>query len=154
MTLQDSLVAYLGDQELLIVLDNCEHVLRPVAALVRAIEASCPRVRVLATSREGLSVRGEQIWAVPSLDVPDDTTGPDAMGACEAVRLFVDRAQGVKANFVVDASNAEAVGQVCRRLDGVPLAIELAAGAHHHDEPGRVRAPAGSAVPAPHRRRP
>jgi hypothetical protein len=63
----------------------------------------------LATSREGLSVRGEQIIAVPSLDVPDDTTRPEMVAACEAVRLFVDRAQGVKATFVVDGSNAEAV---------------------------------------------
>ncbi|HEX5587923.1 MAG TPA: hypothetical protein VFZ17_11495, partial [Acidimicrobiia bacterium] len=125
--LEESLVAYLGDQELLIVLDNCEHVLRPVAALVTAIEVACPNVRVLATSREGLSVRGEQIFAVPSLDVPNDTTDLEVMSACEAVRLFVDRAQEAKAAFVIDAGNAEAVAQVCRRLDGVPLAIELAA---------------------------
>ena len=138
MTLQDSLITYLGEQELLIVLDNCEHVLRPVAALVRAIEGACARVRVLATSREGLSVRGEQIWAVPSLDVPDDATTPEAIGACEAVRLFVDRAQGVKANFVVDAGNAEAVAQVCQRLDGVPLAIELAAARITTMNPGEL----------------
>ena len=138
MTLEDSLVAYLGQQELLIVLDNCEHVLRPVAALVRAIEAACPRVRVLATSREGLSVRGEQIIAVASLDVPDDTTNPDAVHACEAVRLFVDRAQGVKTDFVVDATNAEAVAQVCQRLDGVPLAIELAAARIAAMNPGEL----------------
>ena len=119
-------------------LDNCEHVLRPVATLVTAIEAACPKVRVLATSREGLSVRGEQIFAVPSLDVPDDSTTPEAVGACEAVRLFVDRAQGVKANFVVDATNAEAVAQVCRRLDGVPLAIELAAARITAMNPGEL----------------
>jgi predicted ATPase/class 3 adenylate cyclase len=125
--LDESLVAYLGDQELLMMLDNCEHVLRPVAALVRAIEAACPRVRVLATSREGLGVRGEQNLTVPSLDVPDDLTDLEAVTASEAVRLFVDRAQGAKANFVLDATNADGVAQVCRRLDGVPLAIELAA---------------------------
>jgi predicted ATPase/class 3 adenylate cyclase len=127
MTLEESLVAYLGEQELLVVLDNCEHVLRPVAALVRVIEGASPRVRVVATSREGLGVRGEQIIAVPSLEVPDNTTDLVRVSACEAVRLFVDRARGVKASFVVDAGNAEAVAQVCRRLDGVPLAIELAA---------------------------
>jgi predicted ATPase len=127
LTVEESLVAYLRDQELLVVLDNCEHVLRPVVALVRAIEAACPRVRVLATSREGLSVRGEQVWPVPSLEVPDDRFDLDQLGACEAVRLFVDRAQGVKPGFVIDATNADGVAQVCRRLDGVPLAIELAA---------------------------
>ncbi len=127
MTLEESLVAYLRDQELLIVLDNCEHLLGPVAALVRAIEGACARVRVLATSREGLGVRGEQLIAVPSLEVPDDTTDLAGVSSCEAVRLFVERAQGAKASFEVDAGNADAVAQVCRRLDGVPLAIELAA---------------------------
>jgi len=138
LSLEESLVAYLGEQELLLVLDNCEHVLRPVAALVRAIEGASPRVRVLATSREGLSVRGEQIIAVASLEVPDNTSSPEAVSACEAVRLFMDRAQGVKANFVVDAGNADAVAQVCRRLDGVPLAIELAAARITTMNPGEL----------------
>jgi len=138
MTLEESLVAYLGEQELLVVLDNCEHVLRTVAALVRAIEGASPNVRVLATSREGLSVRGEQIIAVPSLEVPDNTTDLAEVSACEAVRLFVDRAQGVKASFVVDAGNADAVAQVCRRLDGVPLAIELAAARITTMNPGEL----------------
>jgi predicted ATPase/class 3 adenylate cyclase len=126
-TLEESLVAYLGDQELLLVVDNCEHLLRPVAGLVAKIEAACPGVRVLATSREGLNVRGEQILVVPSLGVPEAGMDVAALGECEAVRLFVDRAQAVKADFAVDAANADAVAQVCERLDGVPLAIELAA---------------------------
>ena len=125
--MEESLVAFLADQELLLVLDNCEHVLRPVASLVTTLEAACPTVRVLATSREGLSVRGEQIWAVPSLELPDDTTDAEAIAACEAVRLFVDRAQGVKASFVIDAVNAGDIREVVSSLDGVPLAIELAA---------------------------
>jgi predicted ATPase/class 3 adenylate cyclase len=127
MSVEDSLIAYLRSQELLIVLDNCEHVLRAVAALVTAIEGACPRVRVLATSREGLSVRGEQMLAVRSLEVPDATTSLEALSAYEAVQLFVDRARGVKANFVLDVTTADGVAQVCQRLDGVPLAIELAA---------------------------
>jgi predicted ATPase len=136
--LEESLLAYLGEQELLVVLDNCEHMLRPLASVVRAIEGACPRVRVLATSREGLGVRGEQIIAVPSLEVPDDTTDLAGMSACEAVRLFVDRAQGMKASFVVDVRNADAVAQVCRRLDGVPLAIELAAARITTMNPGEL----------------
>ena len=126
-TLAQSLVAYLRDQQLLMVLDNCEHLLRPVAGLVATMEAACPEVRVLATSREGLNLRGEQILVVPSLDVPDESMDLAALNECEAVRLFADRARAAKADFAVDAGNAEGVAQVCRRLDGVPLAIELAA---------------------------
>ena len=127
LSLEESLVVYLRDQETLIVLDNCEHLLRPVAGLVAKIEATCPGVRVLATSREGLNLRGEQILVVPSLGVPEGDMSVDALTECDAVRLFTDRARAVKADFRVDTANAEAVGEVCRRLDGVPLAIELAA---------------------------
>ena len=127
LTLEESLATYLRDQELLIVLDNCEHLLRAVAGLVTKIEAGCPGVRVLATSREGLNLRGEQILVVPSLSVPEDDMDLDDLVECEAVRLFSDRARAVKADFRVDADNAEAVREVCRRLDGVPLALELAA---------------------------
>jgi predicted ATPase len=127
LSLEESLVVYLRDQETLIVLDNCEHLLRPVAGLVARIEATCPGVRVLATSREGLNLRGEQILVVPSLGVPEGDMSMDALTECDAVRLFTDRARAVKADFRVDATNAEAVGEVCRRLDGMPLAIELAA---------------------------
>lgn len=96
LSLEASVVAYLGDQDMLLVLDNCEHVLRPTATLVTAIEAACPNLRILATSREGLNVRGEQMWGVPSLEVPEPTGGLEEVGACEAVRLFEDRARGVK----------------------------------------------------------
>ena len=126
-TMEQSLVGFLRDQQLLVVLDNCEHVLRPAATLAAAIVGECPGVRILATSREGLNVAGEQILVVPSLTVPDEGSDLVGLERCEAVRLFVDRAQAVKAGFVVEAGNTEAVAQVCRRLDGVPLAIELAA---------------------------
>jgi predicted ATPase/class 3 adenylate cyclase len=125
--LEESLIVYLRDQELLILLDNCEHLLRPVAGLVARVEAACPGVRVLATSREGLNLRGEQILVVPSLSVPEEGMKLAALSECEAVRLFSDRARAVKSDFGVDTGNAGAVGEVCRRLDGVPLAIELAA---------------------------
>jgi len=127
MSLEESLLAFLSDQRLLLVLDNCEHLLRPVAGLVTRIEGACPGVKVLATSREGLNVRGEQILVVPSLGVPDEGAGLEVLVTCEAVQLFADRARAVKADFALDLTNAEGVAQVCTRLDGVPLAIELAA---------------------------
>jgi predicted ATPase/class 3 adenylate cyclase len=126
-TLEESLIAYLRDQQLLIVLDNCEHLLRPVASLVAGIVAACSGVRVLATSREGLNLRSEQILVVPSLSVPEEGMDLAAVAGCEAVRLFADRAHALKADFAVETNNADAVSQLCRRLDGVPLAIELAA---------------------------
>jgi predicted ATPase/class 3 adenylate cyclase len=126
-SLEESLVAYLRDQELLVVLDNCEHVLRPAATLVAAIEGACPNVRVLATSREGLNIPGEQILVVPSLGLPEEGADVEAAGDCEAVRLFAERARAAKADFAVDATNGADVVAICTRLDGVPLAIELAA---------------------------
>jgi predicted ATPase/class 3 adenylate cyclase len=126
-TLEESLLAYLSDQDLVLVLDNCEHLLRPVASLVAHIERACPGVAVLATSREGLNVRGEQILVVPSLGLPDDVHDIEVLAVCEAVQLFTDRARAVKADFAVDRSNAQGVAEICVRLDGVPLAIELAA---------------------------
>jgi predicted ATPase len=122
----ESLVGFLRDQTALLVLDNCEHLLRAVARLVVAIEAAGPGIRVLATSREGLNVAGEQLIQVPSLGLPDDDPGLDA-NQCESVRLFVERARLVKADFELDATNQADVAAVCRRLDGVALAIELAA---------------------------
>jgi predicted ATPase len=127
LSLEESLVAFLRNQSLLLVMDNCEHLLRPAAALVARIEAVCPGVRVLATSREGLGLRGEQLLVVPSLSLPEDTSDLERMAGCEAVRLFVDRAQAVKADFAVDQATAAPVAQICVRLDGIPLAIELAA---------------------------
>jgi predicted ATPase len=98
-----------------------------VAALVNRI-AACPGVRVLATSREGLGLRGERLLVVPSLGLPDDSRNLESLAGCSAVHLFTDRAQAVKPDFAIDASNAAGVAQICIRLDGIPLAIELAAG--------------------------
>jgi predicted ATPase len=109
------------------VLDNREHLLSVVAHVVGEVAQRCPHVRVLATSREGLNVAGERILGVASLGVPDEPADLAAVADCDAVRLFTDRAQAVKANFQLDATNAEAVAHVCRRLDGIALAIELAA---------------------------
>ena len=124
--LVETLVSFLRSKELLLVLDNCEHLLTPVAALIRALEGACPGLVVLATSREGLGLAGERIVAVPSLGVPgsDDC---DGVAGSEAVRVFVERAQAVSADFTVTDENAPAVAEVVRRLDGIPLALELAA---------------------------
>jgi predicted ATPase/class 3 adenylate cyclase len=123
----DTLLEFFRSKEILLVLDNCEHLLRPVGGLVAEIVRSCGDVHVLATSREGLNVGGERILAVSSLEVPDGASELDTMVACDAVTLFVDRAHAVKANFTLDTANAATVAQICRRLDGIPLAIELAA---------------------------
>src|SRR4051812_2288879 len=119
------LLDYLQPKRLLIVLDNCEHLLVSVAVLVDAITRRSPDVAIVATSREGLAVAGEQLVAVPALGVP---RGRDAdLAQSDAVRLFVDRARDVQPDFALTSDNAEAVAQLCRRLDGIPLAIELAA---------------------------
>jgi predicted ATPase len=109
------------------VLDNCEHVLDAAAAVADTIARECPEVTLLATSREGLAVAGEQIVAVRSLGVPDDADRVEVLESVEAVRLFCDRAHDVNREFALTDRNAPAVAQLCRRLDGIPLAIELAA---------------------------
>jgi predicted ATPase/class 3 adenylate cyclase len=126
-TLEQALVEFLRAKQLLLVVDNCEHLLEAVADLVDLIERACPRVVVLGTSREGLALEGEQILAVPSLRPPEADSDPDTIARSDAVRLFVERAQAADADFALDAGNVDAIARVCRRLDGVPLAIELAA---------------------------
>ncbi len=125
--LRDSVIEYLAPKRLLIVLDNCEHLLAAVADLVDTILKRCSHVVVLATSREGLALPGEQIVAVPALRVPTVDAGPEAISLVESARLFCDRAAAANAGFVLTAHNSPAVAQLCRRLDGIPLAIELAA---------------------------
>jgi predicted ATPase len=126
-SVSDTVVEFLSTKQMLLVLDNCEHLLDAVADLVGRVGRSCGGVVVLATSREGLAVEGEQILAVPSLSLPHRDTDLAQIGRCDAVALFVERARRVEADFSLSADNAAVVGQVCRRLDGMPLAIELAA---------------------------
>ncbi len=125
--LGELLLDYLAPKRLLIVLDNCEHLLAAAADLVDAIVKRCPQAAVLVTSREGLSLPGEQIVAVPALGLPVSDIGADAIGQAAAVRLFCDRASAANSDFVLTAATSPAVAQLCRRLDGIPLAIELAA---------------------------
>jgi non-specific serine/threonine protein kinase len=127
--LLETLTEYLRDRQLLLVLDNCEHLVEACAALVTALLRGCRSLRVLATSRESLQVTGERLFLVPSLSVPEPghLPTPELVGAYEAVRLFVRRAQERVADFTLTPANAEAIAKVCARLDGMPLAIELAA---------------------------
>ena len=122
-----ALVDALGDREMLILLDNCEHVIATGAAMTEALVRSCPGVRVLATSREGLGIAGERLVMVRSLAIPDEVAPEDEAATSDAVRLFVDRATSVRRGFELTAESVPAVAQICRRLDGIPLAIELAA---------------------------
>ena len=112
----------------LLILDNCEHVLEATADAVHRVLATCPDVRILATSREGLGVPGEALYPVPSLSLPEATTASvAAVGRSEAVALFVERAAAVRPEFRVGPETAAAIAQLVRRLDGIPLALELAA---------------------------
>jgi predicted ATPase/class 3 adenylate cyclase/Tfp pilus assembly protein PilF len=124
----ETLIDHLQPQRVLLVIDNCEHVLEEAARTIDTLLHSCGAVRVLATSREGLAINGETVFAVPSLFVPDPTTASeDELAHSDAIRLFVERATSATPDFQLTARNAGPVAQICRRLDGVPLAIELAA---------------------------
>jgi predicted ATPase len=128
--LVETLVADLRAKALLLVLDSCEHLLAACGDLAAALLRTCPQVRILATSREGLGIHGETLWRVPSLSVPEDVRHLprlEDLVLYDAVRLFVDRAVTTAPGFTVTGENAPTVAQVCRRLDGIPLAIELAA---------------------------
>ena len=126
--LDEAIVAYLRDRQLLLVLDNCEHLFAAPGELAARLLATCPAVQVLATSRAPLRVRGEQEFPVDPLPLPaSETVAPTALARNEAVRLFTERARAVHPGFALSGTNAPAVGAVCRHLDGLPLAIELAA---------------------------
>jgi predicted ATPase/DNA-binding CsgD family transcriptional regulator len=124
----DTLVEAVGDRHLLMVLDNAEHVLGAAAKLADAMMRCCPRVCLLVTSREPLGISGERIFRVPPLPVPPaGLTVPSELAAFESVQLFTEHAAMRRHGFVLDEDNAAAVAAVCARLDGIPLALELAA---------------------------
>ncbi len=128
LSVTQRLVEYLRPLHPLLVLDNCEHVAGPAARLVQAIATACRGVTILATSREPLQVDGERVYPVRPLEVPPaEASTPDAVGAVPAVRLLVERATAASPDFVLDSTNAATVAELCRRLDGLPLALELAA---------------------------
>jgi predicted ATPase/DNA-binding CsgD family transcriptional regulator len=128
-SLTEALSDYLRTRKLLLILDNCEHLIYACAELAEAWLHSCPGLRVLATSREVLGITGEIAWPVPSLSLPDlrRLSDIESLPRYESARLFVERATTVKPNFKLTEQNALAVAHVCYRLDGIPLAIELAA---------------------------
>jgi predicted ATPase/DNA-binding SARP family transcriptional activator len=131
----ERLAGYVADKAMLLVLDNCEQLVGSCAELARRLLQAGPRVKILATSREVLGVPGEVVWPIPPLAVPDpdgtaeggDPAAPEVLAGYDAVRLFVERAASADPGFVLDAASGPVVAELCRRLDGLPLAIELAA---------------------------
>jgi predicted ATPase/DNA-binding SARP family transcriptional activator len=127
-SLTESIVELLAGQSMLLVLDNCEHVLDTTSELVEQVLQWCPNVQVLATSREPLGIPAEVVWSVPPLPVPARADlSVEALGEIAAVQLFVERARAAQPDFVLTDENHQAVAELCIRLDGVPLALELAA---------------------------
>jgi predicted ATPase/DNA-binding SARP family transcriptional activator len=128
-SITETLTAYLRSKQLLLLLDNCEHLVDDCAQLAHALLVACPGLRILATSREPLHVAGEVTWLVQPLSLPnlEQLPSPDELAKVEAVRLFIERARNPLPSFALDEHNAMPVAQICCWLDGIPLAIELAA---------------------------
>jgi predicted ATPase len=125
----EGLVGYLARRQLLLVLDNCEHLVQTCAELADVLLQACPRLRLLATGREPLHISAEMAWRVPPLAIPElrSTIRPAELLRYPAVQLFVERARAVQSDFAVTPRSAPVVAAICRRLEGLPLAIELAA---------------------------
>ena len=128
-SLFETLKTYLKPKQALLVFDNCEHLIRACAQVAEGLLVACPKLKILATSMEALGLFNEITWQVPSLPLPGTqrTLSPKELQGFASIELFSDRAQGAKSGFALDERNAAAVAQICRRLDGIPLAIELAA---------------------------
>src|ERR1700678_2340112 len=125
--LTDRLVAAIRERETLLILDNCEHVIESAAAFAHRVLGECQRLRILATSREPLGITGEALWAVEPLALPEADASPGEIESSPAVRLLRDRAGAVRRDLTVDDRTSSTMARVCRALDGMPLAIELAA---------------------------
>ncbi|HSL47006.1 MAG TPA: BTAD domain-containing putative transcriptional regulator [Anaerolineales bacterium] len=139
-TLIDSLLRELQGKSLLLILDNCEHLLNAIAGFAEALLKNCPSIRVLATSRQALQLEGEAFYNVPALDTP--TPQPDQaveeFGRYESIKLFLERARLAVSDFQLTKTNADSIVQICSRLDGIPLAIELAAAHVDIFAPGEI----------------
>ena len=149
-----ALVDQLSSQALLLILDNCEHVLDAVVPLATELLARCPELVILATSREPLGQPGEIAWRVPSLELPGVDDAPDRLARLASVQLFVERARHASPSFVLDATTAAPVAEICRRLDGIPLALELAAGRVVHLSVAQLSVRLGDALGVLSRRGP
>src|SRR5215475_1285696 len=125
--LAQTLAEALRSRHMLLILDTCEHQVSDCATLVQLLLARCPWLRIIATSREPLRVRGETVWRVPPLDLPPDDARDTELAAHEAVRLFAARAAEARPGFVLTSDNTASVARLCRTLDGIPLGIELSA---------------------------
>lgn len=123
----ETLLEFLRTKRMLLVIDNCEHLIAACAPLIETIAMQCPRVQILATSREALGIGGEHVWHIPTLAVPNAVGLAEWLLQYESIRLFVERATAANSYFSLTPQNVPAVVQICQRLDGMPLAIELAA---------------------------
>src|SRR5467141_3139273 len=123
----ESVARAIGAQKLLLVIDNCEHVIDAAARLAETVVRMCPRTTILATSREILKIEGEYVYRVPPLDVPSEHEEPDDILGRSAVQLFIATTKALHSDFSPDGENLPAIAAICRRLDGIPLAIDLAA---------------------------
>lgn len=128
MSIEELIVSYLRQRRALIILDNCEHMVEASADMAEALLQGCSHLALLASSREALGVPGERVYRVPSLSLPaEGENDPQRVQSSEAARLLVDRGRSANHSFTLTAGNAAAISQICRRLDGIPLALELAA---------------------------
>lgn len=125
--LQERLMNHLAARQTLLLMDNCEHLIEGVARLVQALVTHCPGVTVLSTSRERLGVPGEVVWSVPPLSLPRDRADVEEVNGSDAAAFFCERARAARSTFELDHTNVTTVARICRRLDGIPLALELAA---------------------------
>jgi non-specific serine/threonine protein kinase len=123
----ENLINFLRPKNILLILDNCEHLLEACAQLTDILLKRCPNLKILATSREALGITGEAVYPVPSLALPDFQQLLENFRSYESVRLFEERAQLAQMDFSLTLENASSIAQICHRLDGIPLAIELAA---------------------------
>jgi predicted ATPase/DNA-binding XRE family transcriptional regulator len=136
----DMLSDYLRETEMLIIFDNCEHLLDACAQVADTLLKRCPRLKILATSREALDIRGEAVYPVPPLELPDMQQLLEKFREYESIRLFEDRAQLVRMDFSLTKENVPSVAEICSRLDGIPLAIELAAARVNMFSPEQIAA--------------
>ena len=123
----DLIAEYLQSRSLLLILDNCEHLVEACAQLADHLLRACPQLKIIASSREALGIAGETVYRVPSLSLPKSDAAISTLMQCESVQLFMERARAAQPHFTLTDVNASSVAQICLRLDGIPLALELAA---------------------------